>query len=140
MKNNNFKESAPVFTKHLIDRRVEINSTVRLSCQVNGLPVPLVLWYKDGQPIDFSGTYTFFFSCYKFVIFKIIKKSTNIFVTLISNILPKNIIIIIYKNYSTKNNILSTQGHPVASCRDTKNKNKYMITPLRFFLCRWYGG
>ncbi|XP_050063770.1 uncharacterized protein LOC114128407 isoform X2 [Aphis gossypii] len=55
MKNNNFKESAPLFTKHLIDRRVEINSTVRLSCQVNGLPVPLVLWYKDGQPIDFSG-------------------------------------------------------------------------------------
>ncbi|XP_026808599.1 uncharacterized protein LOC113550868 isoform X2 [Rhopalosiphum maidis] len=55
MKNNNFKESAPVFTKHLIDRRVEINSTVRLSCQVNGLPVPLVLWYKDGQPLDFSG-------------------------------------------------------------------------------------
>ncbi|XP_060843292.1 uncharacterized protein LOC132923359 isoform X6 [Rhopalosiphum padi] len=54
MKNNNFKESAPVFTKHLIDRRVEINSTVRLSCQVNGLPVPLVLWYKDGQPLDFS--------------------------------------------------------------------------------------
>ncbi|XP_025203950.1 uncharacterized protein LOC112600845 isoform X2 [Melanaphis sacchari] len=53
MKNNNFKESAPLFTKHLIDRRVEINSTVRLSCQVNGLPVPLVLWYKDGRPIDF---------------------------------------------------------------------------------------
>ncbi|XP_008180551.1 titin isoform X2 [Acyrthosiphon pisum] len=57
MKNNDFKESAPVFTKHLIDRRVDINSTVRLSCQVNGLPTPLVLWYKDGRPVDFaSGT------------------------------------------------------------------------------------
>ncbi|CAI6343292.1 unnamed protein product [Macrosiphum euphorbiae] len=54
MKNNDFKESAPVFTKHLIDRRVDINSTVRLSCQVNGLPMPLVLWYKDGRPVDFA--------------------------------------------------------------------------------------
>ncbi|XP_022161453.1 uncharacterized protein LOC111027387 isoform X2 [Myzus persicae] len=54
MKNNDFKESAPVFTKHLIDRRVDINSTVRLSCQVNGLPAPLVLWYKDGRPVDFE--------------------------------------------------------------------------------------
>lgn len=60
MKNNDFKESAPVFTKHLIDRRVDINSTVRLSCQVNGLPVPLVLWYKDGQPIDLASTNNFF--------------------------------------------------------------------------------
>lgn len=57
MKNNDFKESAPVFTKRLIDRRVEINSTVRLSCQVNGLPIPSVLWYKDGQPVDLSGKF-----------------------------------------------------------------------------------
>jgi len=59
MKNNDFKELAPVFTKHLIDRRVDINSTVRLSCQVNGLPVPLGLWYKDGQPVDFESTYIY---------------------------------------------------------------------------------
>jgi hypothetical protein len=56
MKNNDFKESAPVFTKRLNDRCVEINSTVRLSCQVHGLPVPLVLWYKDNHPVDFTGT------------------------------------------------------------------------------------
>lgn len=56
MKNNDFKESAPIFTKRLIDRRVEVNSTVRLSCQVYGLPVPAVMWYKDGEPLDFAGT------------------------------------------------------------------------------------
>lgn len=56
MKNNDFKESAPIFTKRLIDRRVEINSTVRLSCQVYGLPVPTITWYKDGEPLDFAGT------------------------------------------------------------------------------------
>lgn len=55
MKNNDFKESAPIFTKRLTDRRVEIKSTVRLSCQVNGLPVPTILWYKDGRPVDFAG-------------------------------------------------------------------------------------
>lgn len=54
MKNAYFNESEPTFTKRLIDRRVEINSTVRLSCQVNGLPMPLVLWYKDGQPVEFE--------------------------------------------------------------------------------------
>lgn len=54
MKNNDFKESTPIFTKRLTDRRVEINSTVRLSCQVNGLPVPLISWYKDGEPIDLT--------------------------------------------------------------------------------------
>jgi len=56
MKNNNFKESEPVFTKKLINRRVEINSTVRLTCQVVGVPVPVIVWYKDGQPLEFSGT------------------------------------------------------------------------------------
>lgn len=55
MKNNEFKESAPVFTKRLNNRRVEINSTVRLSCQVHGLPVPSVLWYKDNCPVDITG-------------------------------------------------------------------------------------
>lgn len=55
MKNNDFKESAPAFTKRLIDRRVEVNSTVRLSCQVHGLPVPSVSWYKDNRPVDFAG-------------------------------------------------------------------------------------
>lgn len=55
MKNNDFKESAPIFTKRLIDRRVEINSTVRFSCQVYGLPVPAIMWYKDGEPLNFAG-------------------------------------------------------------------------------------
>lgn len=54
MKNTHFNESAPIFTKRLIDRRVEINSTVRLSCQVNGLPMPSILWYKDDQPVGFE--------------------------------------------------------------------------------------
>lgn len=56
LKNNDYKESAPIFTKYLMDRRVEINSTVRLSCQVNGLPAPMVTWYKNGQLMDFAGT------------------------------------------------------------------------------------
>ncbi|VVC32965.1 Hypothetical protein CINCED_3A023493 [Cinara cedri] len=55
MKNNDFVESAPIFTKSLVDRRVEVNSTVRLSCQVVGMPVPIVLWHKDGQPVDSTG-------------------------------------------------------------------------------------
>lgn len=55
MKDVDFKESAPKFTKRLIDRRVEINSTVRLSCQVNGLPLPSIMWYKDGQQMKFTG-------------------------------------------------------------------------------------
>lgn len=56
MKNNDFKEAPPVFIKRLIDRRVEINSTVRLSCQVNGLPIPLISWYKDGEPVNPAST------------------------------------------------------------------------------------
>lgn len=58
MKDVDFKESAPKFTKRLIDRRVEINSTVRLSCQVNGLPLPSIMWYKDGQQMKFTGNLT----------------------------------------------------------------------------------
>lgn len=59
MKNTDFDETAPMFTKRLIDRRTEINSTVRLSCQVIGLPTPIVLWYKDGRPLDLTGTKRF---------------------------------------------------------------------------------
>ncbi|XP_050422462.1 titin homolog isoform X2 [Adelges cooleyi] len=54
MKDNEYLEMEPKFTKKLINRRVEANETVRLSCQVTGLPVPSVSWSKEGRPVDFS--------------------------------------------------------------------------------------
>ncbi|XP_050541447.1 myosin light chain kinase, smooth muscle-like isoform X2 [Daktulosphaira vitifoliae] len=54
LRDNEYIENAPNFTKKLINRRVDANETVRLSCQVTGLPIPIVTWNKDGQQITSS--------------------------------------------------------------------------------------
>ncbi|ROT75124.1 putative titin-like, partial [Penaeus vannamei] len=39
---------APQFTMRLRDRRVQVGFPVRLTCQIVGIPKPVITWYKEG--------------------------------------------------------------------------------------------
>ncbi|CAD5224123.1 unnamed protein product [Bursaphelenchus okinawaensis] len=43
--------TAPIFIRPLQDRRVIIGQPVRLECQVEGHPEPVIKWLKDGQNV-----------------------------------------------------------------------------------------
>lgn len=40
------KGSIPKFIQRISDQRVTQNSTVKFTCQVDGLPRPIISWFK----------------------------------------------------------------------------------------------
>ena len=46
---------APYFLLRPRERRVEVGSSVRLTCQVTGHPRPQVTWQKDGETLQQQG-------------------------------------------------------------------------------------
>ncbi|XP_059620294.1 muscle M-line assembly protein unc-89-like, partial [Phlebotomus argentipes] len=45
-------EMQPQFTMRLRDRRVQVTFPVRLTCQCIGLPLPEVVWFKNGKEVE----------------------------------------------------------------------------------------
>ncbi|VDP03098.1 unnamed protein product [Soboliphyme baturini] len=44
-------EHAPRFIRYLSDQKVDETADVKLTCQVSGVPIPEIRWYKDGIPL-----------------------------------------------------------------------------------------
>ncbi|XP_034146064.1 obscurin isoform X5 [Esox lucius] len=44
--------SMPDFDELLADCTAELGQTVKLACKVTGVPKPVVIWYKDGRPVE----------------------------------------------------------------------------------------
>ncbi|KRT78694.1 Immunoglobulin, partial [Oryctes borbonicus] len=41
----------PQFTMRLRDRRIQVSYPVRLTCQVTGIPAPIITWSKDHEKL-----------------------------------------------------------------------------------------
>ncbi|KAL0966229.1 hypothetical protein UPYG_G00292620 [Umbra pygmaea] len=44
--------SMPDFDELLANCTAELGQTVKLACKVTGVPKPVVIWYKDGRPVE----------------------------------------------------------------------------------------
>ncbi|CAG0914301.1 unnamed protein product [Notodromas monacha] len=53
----NEKLRSPEFTMRLRTRRIEVSYPVRLTCHVDGNPLPSVNWFKDAELIEAGGRY-----------------------------------------------------------------------------------
>lgn len=52
------EECLPQFVMRLRDRRIQSSYPVRMTCRAIGWPNPEITWYKDGNKIIDSGSYT----------------------------------------------------------------------------------
>lgn len=63
---------APQFTMRLRDRRVQVGFPVRLTCQIVGIPKPVITWYKEGILMSPDGEFVcrFVYGTFGLYVFK----------------------------------------------------------------------